>query len=279
MSARKVSQHQTALSIRAVNFDGSNRNYLSVLGILDAFEFEMDSKLEEGGGVNLYYDFMQVVKQGGRIRATLKQDGGVGGRAAGIDVTAYQSDGDLLADLKSGTITLKNETRDGSGISDLEEYPNITGSNIKLQANHLIPVGASAISLLSKVCANEASLPDRNITLGVTVAGVSWSWPGIIGAAKHSIKKGELQSYDATFDCRGTPTLPADPGNPTTSLYHCAALGTGKVGLYAASGAGNYGVSGSPVPCIIDECTIELNDGAIVMNSFTFLVQGQTVLT
>lgn len=257
MSARK-----TSLNVSAFSLDGT-----SMLGLFQALDFEIEPTLQDGRGGADAYAFNQMTKRRSRHTFEILQDGS-GQRTTNLDVTLFTVGATaMLGQLKSGSLRVTNNHGDGSGLADYDEYPNAFDSVLEIQGQFLIPSADSAIALMGD--ANSDTLSDRNKTVSVTVGGIAYVAPMILGAVKHSVKRSDFQMLDITLTSRGSATGPTG-----SNLYVTAITGDALITVAATTGAGAYGGTG-----IISSLDVTLQDGQIVSNSGTVDLQGKWTIS
>lgn len=239
----------------------------SMLGIFQALSFDIEPTLQDGRGGASAYEFNQMTKRRARHTFEILQDGS-GQRTTNLDVTLFTVGATaMLGQLKSGSIRLTNNHGDGSGLADYDEYPNAFDSSLEIDGMFLIPSVDSAIALMGD--ANSDTLSNRNKTVSVTVGGVAYVAPMIIGTASHSSRRSDFQMLNITLRSRGSATGPA-----AADLYTSAVTGDALITVAATSGAGAYGGTG-----IISSLDVRLEDGQIVSNSGTIDIQGKWTIS
>ena len=262
-----MSYRQTGLNLTVFN-----ANSTDLLATLQSIEFDSGAEEQDGRGIGDRYDFMQTVKQGMTIRAKLLQDG-TGQRATNLDITVFTLGvTSYLGDGKSGTLRITNKTKDGSGWADRFKYPDLLGTSWEWSGSLLIPSGTV---LQPHMSAHLGALSAQNVVVAWTVGSLVFSSPAHMKTVGHKVAREDFQTVDMSLSGRGTPTNPS-----TGSLIALALLGTGACNLYASTGAGKYGTSGTPLAVVLTEATLTVNDGAIVETDFSFEVQSTpTIVT
>jgi hypothetical protein len=257
MSARKTSLHVTAWTLDSADF----------LGLFQALDFEIEPTLQDGRGGASASAFNQMTKRRSRHAFEILQDGS-GQRTTNLDVTLFTVGATaMLGQLKSGSLRILNNHGDGSGLADKDEFPNAMDCSIEVQASFLIPSADSAIALMAD--ANNDTLSNRNKTVSITVGGIAYVVPMILGTAKHSAKRSDFQMLDITLSSRGAATGPTG-----SNLYVSTVTGDALITVAATTGAGAYAGTG-----LISSLDVSLQDGQIVSNSGVIDMQGKWTIS
>ena len=260
---------KTALAFKALSADTTDLLGLDAVAstaTLESFSFNISPTEADGAGLGQAYGFAQLCKIATSIDAKCKMVGTTA-RTTNLDISVFSIGGvDYLGTLKSGSVKVVNATADGSGVADKFTYPNAVGSTITMTGKLLVPTVIHALL----TAAMSATITTRNVALVITIGGITVTAPMLLASVVHTATRGGLQELDITLSGRGTPTTPATPA----SIYVTAITGTAACTIWADTGAGQYGLTGARIPCIIEECSFDFADGAIVTNSWKFGLQG-----
>lgn len=199
-------------------------------------------------------------------------------RVTNINVTAFSYGGtDYIGTLRSGTFSGEFTHVEGSGIGDVFKSPYVTEKDYKLSAELQLVDSATANWWQNN--ADEllgGNLTGVNITVSFTINSVAITMPMSISSAELVLDEGGLQTV--RIECSGRSPDSGDyPTAPTgtTSLFE-KALNAPKTALAysitnAATSAYDVNLAGN---CIIKSFSIGFQDGALVMEDYSYASQG-----
>lgn len=256
MSARK-----TSLSMSAYTLDGNDH-----LGDLRVFGLDLSPTMVASQGLAATSAYNQETKRKATHTFELFKDNS-GPKLSNLDVSVWNPAGSsLLGDIKSGTLSLKIPTGDGSGGADGWQYANVVGArDVMVDTQQLIPSSATLVDLLTK--AMSGTLADRvmsavSLTFGSDLAFV---FPATMGDVNLSSEFEGFQTYSTKFLQRGA--LATKPTG--TTLYGVAFAGDALISLAATTGHGALAAVG-----VISTMDIKFSDGQVTSVGGTLELQG-----
>lgn len=256
MAARK-----TALDMAAYTLDGNDH-----LGTLRVFGMQSSATLVPSQGQADTDAFNQETKRKFTHNFELLIDDS-GPKMTNLTLSVWTPSGSsLLGDVRSGSLSMKIPTADGSGAVDGFTWANIVGArDIMIDASMFIPAAASAVDLLTK--AISGTLADRiNATTLLTFGtGFAFSMPSVMGDVDFASEFEAIQTYSAKFAQQGA-LLAAPSGS---SLYGVAFAGDGLITLAADVGHGTWGGTGC-----ISSLDLKFSDSQLHTVSGTIELQG-----
>jgi hypothetical protein len=263
MSARK-----TTLSYSAFALDSND-----LLAYLTSSSFSVDPTLVNGAGVA---DTNEVnVWAGAKGTFTAKVNYSASAvPATNLNVTAFTVGGTAyLGDLRSGSLKFSNPSAEGKGLADKFAYPNaVGGRSIEFTGSLLVPSATVLHALMTK--AASATVSDKSVAMSLTIGSETYACNMVLGNVTHQGERGGLQELSVTMKGAAAPSSPTG-----TTIYGVAITGDAILSLQLDTEAGQYGTSGTPLPCFCSGLDISFSDGAIVETSLTLEVQGTPTVT
>jgi len=256
MSARK-----TAFSVSAYSLDGNNH-----LADLQVFDMDIAATEVERQGIAAVSAYTQVAKRAASHRFEMVLDNS-GAAYTNLDVSVWTPDGAArIGDLKSGSLNLTIPSEDGSGLADPFEYANVVGARrISIDAEMLVASAATDESLIADARSTTVSAwTMANVLLNLGAA--SFDLPMTLTTVGHSVSRDGLQTVNAKFALRGTPST-APSG---TTFLGVAFGGDALISLSANMGFKTWSGVG-----VVTEASLSFNDGALQQVSGTLALQGQ----
>lgn len=268
MSARKTALHMAAFTLDGQNFLGSY--------VTTEIDVDIEDDLCSGGATE--FEKSEETKRSNTIRFELMAKFGTSAfcHYTNLHVTVLElgASYDVLADVKSFTLSSKIETDEGSGVADFDKFPNAVGRTWTLEINKMVPVGDSAETLMTNMqdtVANRANrVKDVVFTLddgqAASAGAFSWQAPMRFHKLRHEIARKKIQMFTGSAKLHGAVTAPSS-GN--THLLGVAFAGDGLISVVIDSGAGEYTGTG-----LITECEVGVEDAKVVSIRGTLEIQG-----
>lgn len=265
MGARNTSLNLVAFSVNP--HAGGNLSYLCNLTDI---RVKTSNELVDGRCITESFEYMQLAKKGMTFSATMNQSATANTKPmqTNLDASVYSIGGtSYLGDLTSFSMSLTNNSKEGSGLADVYQYGNVTGRVLTISGAHLIASGVVLQPLIDIIVDGNAAA--QAVTTVFTGGLADFSLPTILESIEWSSSRDGLQEYNVGLKPRGAPTTPSG----TTSIIGCAFNGA-DVTMYLDTGSGQFGASGSRLSAIITGFQLEVKDRAIITHQVEFMVQG-----
>lgn len=269
------------MAVRRTNLDFVALSLAGVpLGKLTSFQARGALRTEEARGLADRYEFPIGTRLDARFRceATLGlQADGSGNHLTGLDMAAFTwAGGELVGQLRSGTIRITNESDDGAAIAAVYAFPNLVSSQIEVSGELLIPTGSQGAHLVRDLMNPTGS---RSATLALKWAGGTGNHQitfteMLMVEAEHAVEREGVQVQRARWRQRST-TLPALGGGTSNNLLAAALANPPVVALVANTGGNTYDVDGATVRAFLEELTLSFAAGRLITLEVGLRVRGE----
>jgi hypothetical protein len=186
---------KNALNVAVFTLGGTN-----FLGDTKSWDFQVDVTDDDCRVATDRYHTSVPVKK--KLEFTIERIPHVLGICqSNLSISVYTVGGtSFLGELESGSISITTDTADGSGVSDIWEFPNAVGTDVEIQTNNFVTDNADLFQL---AMANNVSAIQVDVVLNL--GPVSITLPMTMTSASHSIEEGQLQMQNVTFKLQGEP--------------------------------------------------------------------------
>ncbi len=234
----------------------------------------IDNQDDDGSPVVRVGGMAQIVKSGFSLSASLMTAGGSAPeKRSNLDITAWSIAGsELKGSLRSGTLTIRHTTDEGSGAGERWKFPLVTKKFIEI-SGEIQASDTEALAQLLPSKAASATLSDAYVTVTITFAGITVTLPMAVTQLEHKFSDGKIQTFGITLKGRspdsGTyPTAPTGSSSLLEKAFNAIAAYAFTFTSHTSKGTAYTG------NVVLDTLTIQFNDAQLLMANYTWMGQG-----
>lgn len=245
-----------------VAFDLGTGHYVALLKMID---LQADNDLVDAAGIKERYEYNLAVKQGQKADFTVHvlNTATTPVPSSNLDVSLWSIGGtDWIADLRSGTISVTNKSKEASSLASAYKKPGLLQTAVEISTDKLI---SSSATLFDSLLTGASSAFNVDVQIGF--AGQTLHLPMILKAGSIHEERGDYAMEKVTLAMQGTPS------GGGSGLLALALTGSGSVGLSLNTGFKTYSTASGQVG-VLTKLTTTMNDGALIEQSGTLEIVG-----